>query len=120
MLKLVSKMILAVSICTTPALALPVGPQPDIPDVANTNIITVATKAQKTAARRSCRAQYGSRLAFVSFSGNRYVCHFRKSTRKLTNDAARSCRKSGLKLARVNSIKIKGNRSITRFTCKRR
>lgn len=119
MLKFISKIVLVFSLLATPAMALPAGPQPHIPDAPNTSIIKVLTKSQKTAARRACRAQYGSRLAFVTFSSNRYVCHFRKSTRTLTKQAARNCRKSGLRLSKINSIKIKGNRSITRFTCKR-
>jgi hypothetical protein len=120
MFKFAGKMVLAFSIFASPVMALPSGPTPQIPDVPNSAIIKIATASQKSAARRACRAQYGARLAFVSFSGNRYVCHFRKSTKRLTNEAARNCRKSGMKLARVNSIKIKGNQSITRFTCKRR
>jgi hypothetical protein len=120
MFKPLAKIVIIIGLCATPAAAMPLGPQPDIPDVQNTTVTTVASKSQKAAARRVCRAQYGARLAFVSFSGNRYVCHFRKSTKALTKEAARSCRKTGLKLARVNSIKIKGDRSITRFTCKRR
>jgi hypothetical protein len=120
MLKTVFKIIFALSILVTPAAALPQAPQSDIPDVPNPAIVKVLSGTQKAAARRACRAQYGSRLAYVTFTRTRYVCHFRKSTKTLTKQAARSCRKSGLKLARINSIKIKGNRSITRFTCKRR
>jgi hypothetical protein len=120
MLKCVSKLVLAFSLVATPALALPVGPQTEIPDAPNTALIKILSKSQKSAARRACRAQYGARLAFVTFTRNRYVCHFRKSTKTLTKQAARNCRKSGLRLARINSIKIKGNQSITRYTCKRR
>jgi hypothetical protein len=111
---------LVFSLLVTPAMALPAGPQSGIADAPNTSIIKVLSSSQKAAARRICRAQYGSRLAYVSFTRSRYVCHFRKSTKTLTNQAARNCRKSGLRLAKINSIKIKGNRSITRFTCKRR
>jgi hypothetical protein len=119
MLKFASKLVLVFSLLATPAMALPVGPQPDIPDAPNASIIKVLSGSQKAAARRACRAQYGSRLAYVSYTRSRYVCHFRKSTKTLTNQAARNCRKSGLRLAKITSIKIKGNRSITRFTCKR-
>jgi hypothetical protein len=120
MFKFFSKLVLAVSLLITPAAALPLGPQSPIPDAPNDMVVKVLSSSQKAAARRACRAQYGARLAYVTFSRSRYVCHFRKSNKQLTKQASRNCRKSGLKLARINSIKIKGNRSITRFTCKRR
>ncbi len=120
MLKFVSKFVMAISILIGPAVALPFASPSEIPDAPNTSIIKVLTGSQKAAARRVCRSQYGSRLAYVTYTRTRYVCHFRKSTKTLTKQAARNCRKSGLTLAKVNSIKIKGNRSITRFTCKRR
>ena len=119
MLNFVSKIVLAFAIFVTPAVALPLGQQSAIPDLPNISIIKVLSSSQKAAARRACRAQYGSRLAYVTYTRTRYVCHFRKSTKTLTKQAARNCRKSGLRLAKINSIKIKGNRSITRFTCKR-
>jgi hypothetical protein len=120
MTKFWSGLIVALAVLISPVEAMPTMPQVPAPDADSNMIIKVATKSQKAAARRTCRAQYGSRLAYVTFSRNRYVCHFRKSTKKLTNEAARSCRKSGMRLSKVNSIRIKGSRSITRFTCKRR
>lgn len=120
MLRFASKLALVFSLLATPAFALPVGPQTEIPDAPTASIVKVMSKSQKSAARRICRAQYGSRLAFVTFSRNRYVCHFRKSTKTLAKQADRNCRKSGLRLAKINSIRIKGNQSVTRFTCKRR
>ncbi len=119
-MKFLSGLIVALAVLVSPVEAMPTMPQIPAPDAGTGMIIKVATASQKAAARRTCRAQYGSRLAYVSFTRNRYVCHFRKSNRKLTNEAARSCRKSGMRLSKVNSIRIKGNRSITRFTCKRR
>jgi hypothetical protein len=119
MFKLLSKSLLAIFIVASPAAALPSFPQTEFPVQGQDFIIKVATASQKAAARRTCRAQYGARLAYVSFRGNQYVCHFRKSNKKLTNEAARNCRKSGMRLARVTSIKIKGNKSITNFVCKR-
>jgi kynurenine formamidase len=119
MSKLIAKVILVLSLCATPSMAMPTISQPAIPAAENTAIIQVATSSQKSAARSACLAQYGSRFVYVSFTQTRYICHFRKSTKKLTREAARSCGKSGMKLVRINSIKIKGGKSITRFTCRR-
>jgi hypothetical protein len=112
--------VLGLAMVVEPVLAMPRGPAIDPPQADNGLVVKVATAYQKKTARRACRAQYGNRLAYVSFSRNRYVCHFRKSDRQLTKSAARSCRKSGYRLARVTSIRIKGNKSITRFVCRRR
>lgn len=119
MLRFISKILLAISVLITPAVALPTAPSSAIPDTANPAIIKVLNGSQKAAARRVCRAQYGSRLAYVTFTRSRYVCHFRKSTKTLSKQASQKCRKSGMRLGKITSIKIRGNRSITRFTCKR-
>jgi hypothetical protein len=102
-----------------PALAMPTAPVAGIADAEPQLLVDVATKSQKAYGYRSCKRKYGSRLAYVSYRGSNYVCHYRKSTKTLTKAAARSCRKSGMKLQRVTSIKIKGNRSVTRFVCVR-
>jgi hypothetical protein len=120
MMKILTNVLLIFAVFVTPASAMPIAPQSAIPDAGLPPVIKVLSSSQKAAGRRVCRAQYGARLAYVTYSRTRYTCHFRKSTKKLTKEAAQNCRKSGLRLVRVNSIKIKGNRSITRFTCKRR
>jgi hypothetical protein len=119
MIKILTAAVLALGISVAPVEALPTMPQAPLPDAEQSPIIKVATSYQRKVGYRSCRAQYGSRLAYVSFSGSRYVCHYRKSTKTLTKQAARNCRKSGLRLAKINSIRIKGNKSVTRYTCKR-
>jgi hypothetical protein len=110
----------AVAVMVTPAMALPTRVNPDVAPETSHLAIKVASKAQKRAGYRACRAKYGYRLAYVTFTRSRYVCHFRKSNKALTKQAERNCRKEGLRLARVTSIKIKGNRSITRYVCKRK
>jgi hypothetical protein len=119
MFKLFPAMFLAMGLAVSPVEALPTMPQSPVPDDALSPMIKVATSYQRKAGYRLCRAQYGSRLAYVTFSGSRYVCHFRKSTKVLTRQAANKCRKSGLRLGKINSIRIRGNRSITRYTCTR-
>jgi hypothetical protein len=111
--------VFGLALIATPVVALPSMPSLDAKAPAGDLLVKVATKAQKAAGRRACRAKYGARLAYVTFRRNQYICHFRKSNQRLTKDAARQCSKSGLRLARVNSIRIKGNKSITRYTCKR-
>jgi hypothetical protein len=112
--------VLTFALLALPATASPILTAPAVPDSGPAHIVEVATKSQRNAGYRSCRRQYGSRLAFVTFRGNRFVCHFRKSNKELTRQASRSCRKGGMKLQRVTSIRIKGNKSVTRFVCKRR
>jgi hypothetical protein len=119
MLKIVFAMIIATGLLVLPVEALPTLQQSGVGDVEPDAIVKVTTSYQRKAGLRACRAQYGSRLAYVTYSRNLYVCHFRKSTKVLTKQAARNCRKSGLRLAKINSIRIKGSKSITRYTCKR-
>jgi hypothetical protein len=119
MIKTLTAALLAIGLAGSPVYALPSMSQSGIPDDGQGPLVKVATSYQKKAGYRVCRAQYGSRLAYVTFSRNRYVCHFRKSTKVLTRQAASKCRKGGLRLAKINSIRIKGNQSITRYTCKR-
>jgi hypothetical protein len=108
----------AVAIATS-AVAMPTMPTPAIPDQANDMIVDVATKSYKRAAYAACKRQYGYRLAYVTYPRRGgYVCHFRKSNKALTKQAARQCRKAGQRLVKVTSIRIKGNRSITRFQCR--
>jgi hypothetical protein len=110
---------LGLGLLLTPAVSMPRVVGIDAPATDNGLRVDVSTRYQRKAARRACAARYGNRLAYVTTSGSRYVCHFRKSDRQLTKQAARSCRKSGYRLSRVTSIRIKGNRSITRFVCRR-
>jgi hypothetical protein len=119
MLKFVTVIMIAIGFLALPVEALPTLQQSGVPDAAPDTIIKVTTSYQRKAGRRACLAQYGRRLAYVTFSRNLYVCHFRKSTKVLTKQAANKCRKGGLRLAKINSIRIKGNKSITRYTCKR-
>jgi hypothetical protein len=120
MKRLFAVCVLGLALVVEPVLAMPRAPAIEPPAGDNALVVKVATKYQKRLARQSCRRQYGNRLAYVSFSGNRYVCHFRKTNKQLTKEASRSCRKSGYRLKRVTSIRIKGNKSITRFVCTRR
>jgi hypothetical protein len=100
--------------------AMPILPVPAIPDAQNDLVVEVATSSYKRAAYRSCKRQYGARLAYVTYpKRGGYVCNFRKSNKALTRQAANKCRKSGMRLVRVTSIKIKGNQSVTRFVCRR-
>ncbi len=119
MIKILTAVLLAVGIAVSPVEAVPTMPQAPVPDSGFRPIIKVATSYQRKAGYRACRAQYGSRLAYVTFPRGRYICHFRKTNKSLTRQAANKCRKSGLRLAKINSIRIKGNQSITRYTCKR-
>ena len=119
-MKRLAAAVLSLSLLIAPALAMPGRPAAVVADQTPELLVEVATKSQKKYAYRACKRQYGSRLAFVTFRGSKFVCHFRKSTKQLTKDASRSCRKSGMRLVRVTSIKIKGNKSVTRFVCKRR
>lgn len=120
MRRFVAICVLGLSVALTPVNAMPRVEGIDPPVVDNGMVLKVASSYQRKAGRRACRARYGNRLAYVTFSRNRYVCHFRKSDRQLTKQAARACRKTGYRLSRVTSIRIKGNRSITRYICKRR
>jgi hypothetical protein len=99
--------------------ALPLFRPASAPDATLGPIVKVLNKSQKAAGLRACRRQFGARLAFVTYSKTRYTCHYRKSTKALTRAAAKKCRKDGRTLDKVTSIKIKGNKSITRFRCKR-
>jgi hypothetical protein len=119
MITRIACLVAAFAFLSAPSEALPLRMASPVEPVASNLVIKVATSYQKNSARRICRAKYGSRLAYVSFSRNRYTCHFRKSNKTLTKQAARSCRKSGLRLSKVTSIRIKGNRSLTKFVCRR-
>lgn len=119
-MKTIAAAVLSLSLLAMPAMAMPGRPSVAVENAPNELLVDVATKSQKTYAYKTCRRQYGNRLAFVTFRGRNFVCHFRKSNKQLTKEASRSCRKSGMKLNRVTSIKIKGNKSVTRFVCTRR
>jgi hypothetical protein len=120
MKRILAVCVLGFTLVAEPVLAMPRAPAIEPPAADTGLVVKVATSYQKKQARRACRRQYGNRLAYVTFTRTRYVCHFRKSDRQLTKSAARSCRKSGYRLKRVTSIRIKGNKSITRFICTRR
>jgi hypothetical protein len=110
---------LLLAVVATPAAALPLVPSAALEATGPGLRIEVATAPRNSAAYRICKRQYGARLAFVTTKGNRYTCHFRKSTKQLSKEASRSCRKSGMRLVKITSIKIKGSRVTTRFQCRR-
>jgi hypothetical protein len=118
-MKVFAGVALYVGMMVLPATALPPLPVTDVPEQPSDLLVEVATASQKRLANAACRRQYGSRLAYVSIRGNSYTCHFRKSNKQLTKEASRSCKKSGMRLKRVNSIKVKGSKVVTRFTCSR-
>jgi hypothetical protein len=116
-------MLLAVvllGLCSSTAEALPPLSSGLMPVNDGGLLVEVATRYQKAEGRRFCSRRYGSRLAYVTFKGSNVTCHFRQSNTALRKQADRQCRKDGFRLQRVKSIRIKGNRSITRFVCMRR
>jgi hypothetical protein len=105
---------------TAHALPVPVNQPQPAPQVGNELLVKVATQSQRRAARRSCRAQYGSRLTGVFFNRRGFACRYRASTRTLTNRAARTCRRKGERLTRVLGINSRRGVTTIRFVCRRR
>jgi hypothetical protein len=103
------------------AMPAPVNQAQPAPQAASELLVKVATQSQRRAARRVCRAQYGSRLTGVFFNRRGgFACRYRLSTRTLTNRAARTCRRKGQRLTRVVGIKSRGGVTTIRFVCRRR
>lgn len=100
-----------------PALAIPPMAVPTV-EPAELPIVLAASAYQKSAARKSCRRQYGKRLTDVRFKGNNYFCVFRPSLKNLSKNAARTCAKRGQKLVRFTSIKYGKRVTNTRFLCR--
>ena len=100
-----------------PALAIPLVVAPVI-DPVELPIVLAASAYQKSAARKSCRRQYGKRLTDVRFKGNNYFCIFRPSIKSLSKNASRTCAKRGQKLVRFTSIKYGKRVTNTRFLCR--
>jgi hypothetical protein len=111
-------LLIALSFTASPAMAMPAMPDGAPLDPDASPIVHVVSKAYKRAAYASCRRQYGSRLTSVSFAKNGWYCHYRKSTKTLTKNAANACRKKGMRLSKVVSIKTRRNITTTSYICR--
>ena len=101
----------------TPVSALPRLATPTVEPV-ELPIVLAATAYQKSAARASCRRQYGSRLTDVKFKGNNYYCIYKPSLKRLSKNAAKTCAKRGQRLVKFTAIKYGKRVTTTRFLCR--
>lgn len=95
-------------VIATSAIAMPRALDADVSSSQNELLITVATAAQKNAARADCRKRYGKRLIEVTFTKTQYNCRYQAAGGGSPNkdwlaSADKKCREQGMRFMKIIS-----------------